>query len=82
VLDFAIFGFKRATVESWRDFDSVTASVFFLLGTGARFGPSLTSVCQAPGLVEVRLHPFHRCDGRGGTVQEFSFNLDWWAVVA
>jgi hypothetical protein len=37
--------------------------------------------CQAPGLVEVRLHPFHRCDGRGGTVQEFSFNLDWWAVA-
>ena len=37
--------------------------------------------CQAPGLVEVRLDPFHRCDGRGGAVQEFVFNLDWWPVA-
>ena len=37
--------------------------------------------CQAPGLVEVRLDPFHRCDGRGCAVQEFVFNLDWWAVA-
>ncbi len=37
--------------------------------------------CQALGLVEVRLDPFHRCDGRGGAVQEFVLNLDWWAVA-
>ena len=38
-------------------------------------------ICQAPGLAEVRLDPFHRCDGRGGAVQEFVLNLDWWPVA-
>ena len=37
--------------------------------------------CQAPGLVEVRLDPFDRCDGRGGAVQKFVLNLNWWPVV-
>ena len=44
-------------------------------------GSPFSAKCQAPGLVEVRLDPFHRCDGRGGAVQEFVFNLDWWAVA-
>ena len=37
--------------------------------------------CQAPGLVEARLDPFHRCDGRGGAVQELVLNLDRWSVA-
>jgi hypothetical protein len=37
--------------------------------------------CQAPGLLEDRLDPVHRCDGRGSAVQEFVFNLDGWSVA-
>jgi hypothetical protein len=39
------------------------------------------AVCQAPGLLEGRLDPFHWFDGRGGVVQKFVFNLDWWPVT-
>jgi hypothetical protein len=42
---------------------------------------AITQACQAPGLLEGRLDPFHRCDGRGGAVQEFVLNLDWWSVA-
>jgi hypothetical protein len=31
--------------------------------------------------LEGRLGPFHRCNGRGGAVQEFVLNFDWWWVA-
>ena len=50
-------------------------------GSARCFWWSLPHVCLAPSLLEARLDPFHRCDGRGGAVQEFVLNLDWWSVA-
>ena len=63
----------------------VTGSTAYLsvldAGSALCFWWSLPHVYLAPSLLEARLGPFHRCDGRGDAIQEFVLNLDWRSVA-